>query len=239
MTCANCGCSFNSTSHNQTYCGSKCRNHARYLRRAPVSQRPYDAECVWCGRPARKAVTGGKSKRAPSPVCSTGCRGAWQSYLQGYVQCAWKPRPERPVKRDPEPRKCVECGIVVEKFQYRCEEHRKARAKAKKSEYRKSDKYIVVRRDEKKRRRARKRTATVEKFTSTSIYVRDGWKCHLCGKSVKRDAKAPYPLAPTLDHIVPLSKNGTHERSNVACAHFICNSRKGDRAANDQLLLFG
>ena len=89
------------------------------------------------------------------------------------------------------------------------------------------------------RRRARLRNAYRAKVTPSKVYERDAYKCHLCGKRTKADAKVPHPQAPTLDHIVPLAKGGTHEPSNVATACFICNSRKGDRVAGDQLLMFG
>lgn len=39
----------------------------------------------------------------------------------------------------------------------------------------------------------------------------------------------PHPLAPTTDHIVPLSKGGKHERRNCQLAHFKCNTAKGAR----------
>ena len=94
-------------------------------------------------------------------------------------------------------------------------------------------------REARHRRRARLRNAYRAKVTPSKVYERDGYKCHLCGKRTKADAKAPHPQAPTLDHIVPLAQGGTHEPSNVATACFICNSRKGDRMAGDQLLLFG
>lgn len=35
-------------------------------------------------------------------------------------------------------------------------------------------------------------------------------------------------LAMTLDHIIPLSKGGSHTADNLQCAHFMCNSKKGD-----------
>ena len=89
------------------------------------------------------------------------------------------------------------------------------------------------------RRRARLRNAYRAKVTPSKVYERDGYKCHLCGKRTKADAKVPHPQAPTLDHIVPLAQGGTHEPSNVATACFMCNSLKGDRNMNDQLLLFG
>lgn len=48
-------------------------------------------------------------------------------------------------------------------------------------------------------------------------YRRDG-VCHLCGQ----------PGADTLDHLVPLSKGGTNDPSNLRPAHRACNSRKGN-----------
>jgi len=64
------------------------------------------------------------------------------------------------------------------------------------------------------------------------IYLRDGGKCGLCHRTVPArfgEAK-PFREQPTLDHIVPISKGGTHERHNVQLAHQSCNSRKRDRA---------
>ena len=95
------------------------------------------------------------------------------------------------------------------------------------------------RRDKDARRRSREHAAFREKVVSRYIYERDGYKCHLCGKRTKADAKVPHPQAPTLDHIIPLAQGGTHERSNIATACFICNSTKSHVGAGDQLLLFG
>lgn len=79
------------------------------------------------------------------------------------------------------------------------------------------------------RRRALKRGAYVAPVFRAEIYARDDWTCQLCCEPVDREATAPEALAPTLDHIIPLARGGTHEPSNVQCAHFICNSVKGDR----------
>jgi 5-methylcytosine-specific restriction endonuclease McrA len=72
-------------------------------------------------------------------------------------------------------------------------------------------------------RRALKRgSPTAEKFTLDEIFERDGGVCHLCSKQViRREA--------TMDHLVPLTKGGSHTRVNVKLAHRGCNSRKGDR----------
>lgn len=98
----------------------------------------------------------------------------------------------------------------------------------------------IAHRDDVKRRRARKRNARVEKFTSVEIYERDGYRCHICRRKCPRHAVVPDPRAPTIDHLVPLAKGGDHTRVNVATACFHCNSVKGDRTATgDQLALVG
>lgn len=98
--------------------------------------------------------------------------------------------------------------------------------------------------DSRERRRARKAGAFVEKVYRQRIFERDGWRCQLCHKPVKRDAVVPHPKAPTIDHIIPLNTGvaagGTHEPSNVQCAHFLCNSIKSDGVfarTGDQLRL--
>ena len=78
----------------------------------------------------------------------------------------------------------------------------------------------------------------VERFQSLEIFMRDGWRCQICGGKIRQYKKTPHPHSPTIDHIIPLAAGGTHERKNVQAAHFICNSEKGTRG-NDQLLLIG
>lgn len=93
------------------------------------------------------------------------------------------------------------------------------------------------RHDIRARRRARKRGAFVERVFRADIYERDGWRCRLCRKPVRRNEKVPHPLAPVLDHIIPLAVGGSHEPSNVQLAHFLCNSHKRDLPSGDQLRL--
>lgn len=63
------------------------------------------------------------------------------------------------------------------------------------------------------------------------IFARDNWICGLCRGQVDCTLKFPHRMSATLDHILPLSKGGSHEPSNVQLAHFACNCRKKDRAA--------
>jgi 5-methylcytosine-specific restriction endonuclease McrA len=99
---------------------------------------------------------------------------------------------------------------------------------------------LCARRDAKNRRRARKRDAFVADVYRARIFERDGWRCQLCRRPVRRDLAVPSSLAPVIDHIVPLARGGTHEPANVQCAHFMCNSIKGHRIASGiQPALFG
>lgn len=89
----------------------------------------------------------------------------------------------------------------------------------------------------KARRRARKRNAYRADVYRKDVFEADGYRCHICGKKTDSTKEAPHPMAPTIDHLIPLAKGGTHEPINCRTAHFICNSRKGDRGGGDQLLL--
>lgn len=53
-----------------------------------------------------------------------------------------------------------------------------------------------------------------------------GW-CGLCGEPIDPDATWPDPAMASVDHIVPVSRGGKHERANVQAAHLGCNVHKG------------
>lgn len=90
-------------------------------------------------------------------------------------------------------------------------------------------------------RRIRFKDGFIERVYKARIIKRDNGMCQICGKKVALKHKSPHPFSPSLDHIIPLAKGGTHEPKNVRLAHFICNSLKSDGVSDggDQLLLFG
>lgn len=54
--------------------------------------------------------------------------------------------------------------------------------------------------------------------------------CGICGKPVDKSLKAPNPLAPCIDHIIPVSKGGhPSDISNLQLAHWTCNRQKSDK----------
>lgn len=44
----------------------------------------------------------------------------------------------------------------------------------------------------------------------------------------------PDPLSPTVEHLVPRSRGGSDDLSNLRVAHHTCNVRKGNRPKNKE-----
>lgn len=57
--------------------------------------------------------------------------------------------------------------------------------------------------------------------------------CVICGQEVDKTIKYPDAWSATVDHIVPVSMGGTNEISNLALAHFKCNSGRGSKNIDD------
>lgn len=82
--------------------------------------------------------------------------------------------------------------------------------------------------------RARKYgTAYDTSITLKKLVNKNGLRCAICGGMCDWNdrgwSKYSGPLYPSIDHIVPMSKGGSHTWENVQVAHMICNSRKGDK----------
>ncbi len=104
---------------------------------------------------------------------------------------------------------------------YCCEECRRKAARKRNRDgfrgktYKRAKKYGV----------AYDRTVNAEK-----VFERAKWRCSLCGrKTPKRLMGSNSPKAPTIDHILPMSRGGGHTWDNVQCACRACNSEKGNR----------
>ena len=90
--------------------------------------------------------------------------------------------------------------------------------------------------DAKKKDRRFRRIKEVQKdvITIQRLYERDNGVCHICNKVcdwsdyMEKDgvfiAGNNYP---SIDHIIPISRDGVHSWDNVKLAHRICNSRRG------------
>lgn len=110
-------------------------------------------------------------------------------------------------RKDDSPRQCSGCGEVFQPgyadkrrkwCSLRCKRH--ATKKAERARGVRSNRRIGIR----------------------ALGDRDGWKCHLCGRTVA-------VASATADHLVPQSLGGSGSPSNLRLAHMLCNSRRGAR----------
>lgn len=75
-------------------------------------------------------------------------------------------------------------------------------------------------------------------ITVEKLYARDNGVCWLCGRKCDLSDYVVVNKTivcgndyPSIDHVIPLSKGGTHAWRNIKLAHRICNSIKGSREA--------
>lgn len=59
------------------------------------------------------------------------------------------------------------------------------------------------------------------------LLMKYGFTCYWCGKEVKESGKRE--VKATVDHLVPVSKGGTHAEHNLVIACEPCNNLKADK----------
>jgi len=81
--------------------------------------------------------------------------------------------------------------------------------------------------------RARAREHNVSVVEPVDAYVileRDNWICRCCGVEAPRHLRGTGdPLAPEVDHIIPLDMDGPHTEANCQCVHRKCNRDKREK----------
>ena len=66
--------------------------------------------------------------------------------------------------------------------------------------------------------------------TNTFLFARDHYRCQYCGRA---QTELRYREALTRDHLIPLSRGGTNEWTNVVTACSSCNTRKANRLPSE------
>jgi 5-methylcytosine-specific restriction endonuclease McrA len=66
--------------------------------------------------------------------------------------------------------------------------------------------------------------------TNTFLFARDQYRCQYCGRPAS-ELKPREAL--TRDHVIPMSRGGTNEWTNVVTACSPCNTRKGNRLPHE------
>jgi len=79
------------------------------------------------------------------------------------------------------------------------------------------------------RRRAITGGAVAESIDWSEVWVRDRGVCWLCECLVNPDLRHPNRMSRSLDHVIPISKGGSHTMNNVAITHLRCNISKKDK----------
>jgi 5-methylcytosine-specific restriction endonuclease McrA len=88
----------------------------------------------------------------------------------------------------------------------------------------------VHRRIARSKRKAIIRKVTIEKVDPFVVFDRDGWKCKMCGIDTPKELRGTIKSnAPELDHVMPISKGGSHSYMNTQCSCRKCNQVKSDK----------
>lgn len=143
------------------------------------------------------------------------------------------------VRSGEEPTTCKWCGTefyikqsMGATIKYCCDECRKSANNEVSARSRKSGAQLREKRVE-----AFKRNGAYDNsITLKRLYERDGGVCAICGEKTDFEdyttSADGYFIAgstyPSVDHIKPCAKGGTHTWDNVQLAHFLCNSIKSD-----------
>lgn len=86
-------------------------------------------------------------------------------------------------------------------------------------------------------RRARQMNVSYELVDPIKVFKRDSWKCKICGVNTPQKLRGTYDdNAPELDHIIPLSKGGSHTYINTQCLCRKCNRAKSNKLIGQLIL---
>lgn len=202
----------------RTYCDERCTNQRALRERRQRSREARKfSECQQCGEDisSRKA-----DARFCSAFCSDVSRGARLAEPLAEITCALVGCEVRFVPNRSGTKCCSENHGQIHW-------NRVSRADGRQKNAPWSD----ARKAAWHKRRAQKLGTQVEDIRPVDIYERDIWLCGLCLTAVDPDVSWPDPMSASLDHVLPLSKGGTHTYENVQLAHLTCNVSKGNRVA--------
>jgi hypothetical protein len=205
-----------------TFLYSVCKDCKRknYEKKSRVTK-----QCEFCGREF-------ESRRSDKKFCSRNCQNR---KLNGIVN----------FRKGKEPRKCVHCklnkvegknkyceeckSLTVTKYCPRCNKEfvsgKFNRIKFCSDNCRKKDSI---------RKKKIFDEANNTYLTRDEVFKLENYKCKNCGcttdkkLSYVKDTLIIKPTAPTIDHIIPLNKGGTHTLRNIQLLCFKCNHDKQD-----------
>lgn len=262
LVCEHCGITFKSPDRKYRFCSPACANAAQRKRPREVHCRgcglPFKPTRIdhtgFCSRAcnfATRAKIGvevaflvGLARAAVAKEADKRCKQCGGRITDPHRQayCSDECSHEAVLARERDKRnQCPDCGEPHGRWMHYCDECSRRRLKeGRRRAKRLARKTLRGKQRRKLYNRKRKlRLASIPSspYVSREIAERDGWRCGVCGGRIDPDLRFPNHRSLSIDHILPLSKGGTDEPHNVQAAHFICNSRKSNKA-KVQLRLF-
>lgn len=94
------------------------------------------------------------------------------------------------------------------------------------------EKVKIPRHETRRQRAIRHGTEWDTSVTLRSVLKRDGDLCAICDGKMSKTVWGVYSAdVASLDHIIPVSKGGSHTWGNVQAVHHLCNAQKGVKVA--------
>lgn len=228
--CAHCGDKFEVVRRRgrpHSLCET-CRKISYYKRSGRYIHVTYPLKpCEWCGQEFRP-------QRSHTRFCGLKCIRAHSDYR---TRDKPRPRPQRLVA-------CHGCGITTMRSMRLDEAGRYCSRECDiASMQRVAEEKAALERIGGKdpspsgRRLHRIRSRPRDKINPSKVFARDSWKCQLCRRTLKpSDRGTVKPVAPELDHIIPIAAGGSHTWGNVQLACRECNQRKRAKALGQLLM---
>ena len=229
---------------NQKYCSEECSKYVADRRDKRSRGGPIDKECNLCGKKFKTHKTGYSIQK----YCSDYCRNkdyAIKNRVVTYNECKYCSGKFKVGKRK------VFCSEGCANKQEELE--KKKRWRFKKCKYceqwhykynnvycseecrRKGNRLYDELRKNKRLERARKNGQFDADIDIYKLIERDGGYCYLCGDDVLFTYHYNDPKYPTIEHVMPIARGGTHSWDNVKVACRECNTRKSTTLIDDFL----
>lgn len=202
-TCKRCGKPFES--YKALYCSTKCREIPDELKKVNLYKPnlKVSRQCIYC---SKVFETG----RANQKFCNKDC--SYQYRLKQLHE-------QRKDEATHYSKRCKECGK-----HFTC-----TRSKAKYCSSACNIRCGNRQKETTRRKRIMKNGKVDWDISIERLLKRDGHVCYLCGEQVITNIDTNDDYYPSIEHIIPVSKGGTHTWGNVKLAHRYCNTIKGDK----------
>jgi len=266
--CAQCATMFLSE-RKRMYCTSRCswtaadrragkRPLAEY--RATIDTTSHYFKCEWCGKDARRNMSGtNRARGSRNRWCSRVClkaqtvarradaalaaaaerqrRDAFKGLMR-VLRAVGRFRAKQELEA-PRPACSLGCAVCGKRFGFVIEKWSRVPEFCSVVCSRRTPAAKRAKAIARKAGKLKRRGAVAERFDPMAVFERDGWRCQICGVSTPKSRRGTcHANAPELDHVVPISRGGQHTRANTQCACRACNGAKGAGKPVGQIGLF-